>query len=177
MSVSEPMKNWLGAVLSCTAMAAMVANAARRRIRVYRQPIRDPRPGVRGSIQKVATRGVADVPGVEVAGPPVHGEAGDRFGIADESGEDAGFADLSFPELFREGLVFADAAGDGSDWGDIEAERVGGVDAEAGHAFEVLGELDLVTWPRISWRISSIISFRSDRQGKVGSTFWPFFNI
>ena len=126
------------AVLSWTAMPASVAKAARRTYsRLSRGPLRDLRPGVWGAIEEVAAAGVADVPGMEVADPAIHGGARDGLGIAHEAGEDTGLVDTGGPEFFGERLALAGAAGDGADLRDGQAERRGGVDTEARHAFAI----------------------------------------
>jgi hypothetical protein len=82
---------------------------------VFRRPVADLLPGVRSAIEQIAATGIADVPGGELASPPVHGRASDLERTADQTRSDAGIVDMRCPELFREWLVAPDASRDGTD--------------------------------------------------------------
>ncbi len=103
---------------------------------LVRGPLRDLRPCVRSAVEEIAAAGVADVPGVEVADPAIHGRAGDGLRIGDEAGEPSGFMHAARPEFFGESLTPAYAARDSANLRHAEAERGGGVDAKARHPVE-----------------------------------------
>jgi hypothetical protein len=89
------------------------------------------REGRRHAVEEFEAGGIDDAPVVEVTAPAVHLCGGDLGGVVDEGGEQAGFVPAGLPEGLGEGVVAAEALGEGLELGHRHAECFGRGDSVA----------------------------------------------